>query len=76
MLGFAEEQAFYPLLNDDAQACPIYYRRRYKNAERKAGNIAEWVTGYGGDYECMIVLDADSLMGADCLVSLHTSDGG
>ncbi|WP_111638463.1 glucans biosynthesis glucosyltransferase MdoH [Marinomonas shanghaiensis] len=66
----AEEQAFYPLLNEEGQACPIYYRRRYKNAERKAGNIAEWVTSYGGDYECMIVLDADSLMGAECLISL------
>lgn len=66
----AEEQAFYPLLSEEGQACPIYYRRRYKNAERKAGNIAEWVTSYGGDYECMIVLDADSLMGAECLISL------
>ncbi|WP_239543999.1 glucans biosynthesis glucosyltransferase MdoH [Marinomonas foliarum] len=66
----AEEQAFRTLLNEDDSACPIYYRRRYNNAERKAGNIAEWVTGYGGDYECMIVLDADSLMGAECLISL------
>lgn len=66
----AEEQAFRPLINNDALACPIYYRRRNNNAERKAGNIAEWVTNFGGDYECMIVLDADSLMGADCLVSL------
>ncbi|MBR7887766.1 glucans biosynthesis glucosyltransferase MdoH [Marinomonas sp. A79] len=65
----AEEQAFSLLLNDDG-ACPVYYRRRYNNAERKAGNIAEWVTNFGADYECMIVLDADSLMGADCLVSL------
>jgi membrane glycosyltransferase len=66
----AEEQAFCSLLNDNQAECPIYYRRRYKNIERKAGNIAEWVTQFGGDYECMIVLDADSLMGADCLVSL------
>ncbi|ETI58783.1 glucans biosynthesis glucosyltransferase MdoH [Marinomonas profundimaris] len=66
----AEEQAFLSLLNDEANACPIFYRRRYDNVERKAGNIAEWVTNFGGDYECMIVLDADSLMGAECLVSL------
>ncbi len=66
----AEEQAFHSLLNDDSAACPIFYRRRYDNAERKAGNIAEWVTHFGNDYECMIVLDADSLMGAECLISL------
>ncbi|WP_191600455.1 glucans biosynthesis glucosyltransferase MdoH [Marinomonas algicola] len=66
----AEEQAFFPLLNNDSAACPIFYRRRYNNAERKAGNIAEWVMRFGDDYECMIVLDADSLMGAECLVSL------
>ncbi|MCZ2721577.1 glucans biosynthesis glucosyltransferase MdoH [Marinomonas sp. 15G1-11] len=66
----SEEQAFYPILNDDSTGCPIFYRRRYDNSERKAGNIAEWVTRFGGHYECMIVLDADSLMGADCFVSL------
>ncbi len=66
----AEEQAFKPLLNNDSSACPIYYRRRHNNKERKAGNIADWVTRFGGDYESMIVLDADSLMSADCLLSL------
>ncbi len=65
-----EKQTFYPILNHDESACPIYYRRRLNNAERKAGNISEWVTRFGADYECMIVLDADSLMSAECLQSL------
>ena len=65
-----EKQTFYPLLNHDTAGCPIYYRRRLNNAERKAGNVADWVTRFGSDYECMIVLDADSLMSAECLISL------
>ncbi|WP_239090102.1 glucans biosynthesis glucosyltransferase MdoH [Marinomonas ostreistagni] len=65
-----EKQTFYPLLNQDESGCPIYYRRRLNNAERKAGNVADWVTRFGNDYECMIVLDADSLMSAECLLSM------
>ncbi|REG84282.1 membrane glycosyltransferase [Marinomonas pollencensis] len=65
-----EKHTFYPLLNHEDQGCPIYYRRRHNNNERKAGNIAEWVTRFGARYESMIVLDADSLMSAECLISL------
>jgi membrane glycosyltransferase len=44
----------------------IYYRRRKTNENRKAGNIGDFVRTWGGDYEAMLVLDADSLMdGAD-----------
>ena len=44
----------------------IYYRRRKSNENRKAGNIGDFVRTWGGDYESMLVLDADSLMdGAD-----------
>ena len=44
----------------------IYYRRRRKNSNRKAGNIGDFVRTWGGSYEAMLVLDADSLMdGAD-----------
>lgn len=65
-----EKYTFYPILNQDKNGCPIYYRRRLNNAERKAGNVAEWVTRFGNDYECMIVLDADSLMSAECFISM------
>lgn len=44
----------------------IYYRRRKSNDNRKAGNIGDFVRTWGGGYEAMLVLDADSLMdGAD-----------
>ncbi len=66
----AEEQALMPLFDNDQHACPVYYRRRANNKERKAGNIADWVTNWGGDYEAMIVLDADSIMSADSMISL------
>lgn len=41
---------------------PLYYRRRAENTGRKAGNIAGWVRRWGGGYDAMLVLDADSLM--------------
>lgn len=40
----------------------LYYRRRDQNTDRKVGNIADWVGRWGGGYEAMLVLDADSLM--------------
>ncbi|MES2997436.1 MAG: glucans biosynthesis glucosyltransferase MdoH [Verrucomicrobiota bacterium] len=44
----------------------IHYRRRKTNENRKAGNIGDFVRTWGGLYESMLVLDADSLMdGAD-----------
>lgn len=46
----------------------IYYRRRKTNENRKAGNIGDFVRTWGGGYEGMVVLDADSLMdGGDIL---------
>ncbi len=40
----------------------IHYRRRTDNAGRKAGNIADFCAQWGGAYDFMVVLDADSLM--------------
>ncbi|MEM9125220.1 MAG: glucans biosynthesis glucosyltransferase MdoH [Pseudomonadota bacterium] len=40
----------------------LYYRRRAQNTDRKVGNIADWVSRWGGDWDAMLVLDADSLM--------------
>lgn len=65
-----EEDVFFDLINDDKSGCPVYYRHRQDNNERKAGNIADWVQRWGGDYEAMIVLDADSIMSADCFITL------
>ena len=48
----------------------VYYRRRADNRHRKAGNIGDFVTRWGGAYDHMIVLDADSEMSGDILVTL------
>lgn len=49
---------------------PLYYRRRSENVERKAGNIADWTRSFGGAYDFMIVLDADSTMAGETVLRL------
>jgi membrane glycosyltransferase len=66
----AEERAFLALRADLGPDHRTYYRHREKNHHRKAGNIADFVTRWGGSYEQMLVLDADSLMTGDCIVTL------
>jgi membrane glycosyltransferase len=65
----AEERAFIAMRARLPQA-RIYYRRRRKNLSRKAGNIADFVTHWGGHYPHMVVLDADSLMTGEAIVGL------
>ncbi len=48
----------------------IYYRRRKTNENRKAGNIGDFVRTWGGGYEGMLVLDADSLMDGSDIVKM------
>lgn len=48
----------------------IFYRRRHERIGHKAGNIADFVRRYGAAYECMVVLDADSIMSGSALVTL------
>ncbi len=43
---------------------PVFYRHRFANIGRKAGNVREFVERWGARYEAMLVLDADSLMDA------------
>ena len=64
------EEAAYLRLRQRSQCERIFYRRRAANIGRKAGNIAEWVTRFGGGYDNMLVLDADSLMAGDTVVRL------
>jgi membrane glycosyltransferase len=48
----------------------VWYRRRSDNTGKKAGNLRDFVTRWGGRYDFMIVLDADSILSADTLVTL------
>jgi membrane glycosyltransferase len=66
----AEERAFLALRKRMGDTTRIYYRHRQKNTSRKAGNIGDFVTHWGGAYEHMVVLDADSLMTGHSIVSL------
>lgn len=53
-----------------AGGMPVRYRRRWHNSGRKVGNIDDFVRRWGGHYQYMIVLDADSLMSPATLVAL------
>lgn len=65
-LWVMEETAWTNLCRKLGAFGRIYYRRRRTNENRKAGNIGDFVRTWGGGYESMLVLDADSLMdGAD-----------
>lgn len=48
----------------------IVYRRRTVNTGFKAGNVREFCEQWGGRYELMLPLDADSLMSGPAIVRL------
>ncbi|MBS0248118.1 MAG: glucans biosynthesis glucosyltransferase MdoH [Proteobacteria bacterium] len=64
-----EEKQYLALLERTGSK-RLFYRHRRDNVARKAGNIGDWVTRFGGQYDSMIILDADSLMTGDAVVRL------
>src|SRR3989440_1652851 len=68
-IWIAEEKCFLRLRRE-LGTDNIYYRHRRENTARKSGNIEDWVKRFGGGYDHMIILDADSLMTADTIVRL------
>ena len=72
----AAEQAAFDRLQAHAAmpkaggGAALHYRRRTSNAGRKVGNLADFCTRWGAAYDYMVVLDADSLMGAGTLATL------
>ncbi|WP_341870284.1 glucans biosynthesis glucosyltransferase MdoH [Paracoccus shanxieyensis] len=54
----------------DISPVPVWYRRRHDNKGRKAGNVADFVMRWGGRYDQMVVLDADSIIGATTIKTL------
>ena len=70
-IWIAEERAFIGLRRRlGAVGARVFYRRRERNTSRKAGNIADFVMRWGGAYDHMVVLDADSLMTGATIVQL------
>jgi len=61
---FAAETLAIAALRDTCPL-PVWYRRRTDNTGRKAGNIAEFVRRWGGRYDQMVVLDADSVVSGE-----------
>jgi membrane glycosyltransferase len=79
-LRAAELQAWQRLrqmLGDDptsaagpGERASIFYRWRRRRTKRKSGNVADFCRRWGARYRYMMVLDADSTMQGDTLVSL------
>jgi membrane glycosyltransferase len=69
-IAIAEEAAWRALVARRGADGRLFYRRRSENLGRKSGNLAEFIRNWGGAYDYMIVLDADSIMSGQALVSL------
>jgi membrane glycosyltransferase len=65
-----EREAWYHLCGELDASGRLFYRRRRLNQHYKSGNIADFLRRWGRDYRYTIVLDADSLMAGDTLVTL------
>ena len=69
-IAHAEVAAWSALVARRGAAGRVFYRRRSDNVGRKSGNLAEFVRNWGGAYDYMIVLDADSIMSGQALVAM------
>ena len=68
---WAREEAAWARMRAAAEGgCRVFYRRRVKNRERKAGNIRDFCERWGRNYRYMVILDADSLMTGETLVEM------
>lgn len=66
-----EEQAAWAALASELGAeGRLFYRRRPLNQNYKSGNVGDFLRRWGRDYAYMVVLDADSLMAGETLVTM------
>ncbi len=65
-----EEDLVADWRNGDPDHERIFYRRRTDNEGFKAGNVRDFAERWGGNYELMLALDADSLMTGESIVDL------
>jgi membrane glycosyltransferase len=66
----AEIAAWERLCRDVDGLGHVFYRWRTHRIKRKSGNIADFCRRWGLRYRYMVVLDADSVMSGQCLVTL------
>ncbi len=71
-----EWQAFRQLQQAAPKSIRVFYRRRTANIDKKVGNLVDWISGWGAEYEGMVVLDADSLMTGRAIERLATELSG
>ena len=64
-----EEKAMQDLMGRRAGE-PFWYRRRRENTQKKQGNINDFVQRWGGRYDYMLELDADSLLSPEAMLEL------
>ena len=69
-IAVAEEVALQTLRRRLGGEVNVYYRRRVKNEAKKAGNVADFCKRWGSAYDHLLVLDADSLMSAETMITL------
>ena len=68
---YVKETAAYHVLREKlGDRMRVWYRRRPDNVGRKVGNLHDFVTRWGGRYDFMVVLDADSILAPETLVTL------
>ena len=65
-----EELAWVELSRELNARGRIFYRKRRLNSNKKAGNIGDFLRRWGKRYRYMVVLDADSVMSGDSIVTL------
>jgi membrane glycosyltransferase len=65
-----ETAAFHALRERLGDRMRVWYRRRSENVGRKAGNLHDFLARWGGRYDFMIVLDADSILTPDALLTM------
>jgi len=65
-----ETAAYHALREKLGDRMRVWYRRRPDNVGRKVGNLQDFVTRWGGRYDFMIVLDADSVLAPQTLIKL------
>ncbi len=61
-IAMREEALFAAWEAEFSDRSRTFYRRRERNDGFKAGNVRDFVTRWGGAYDLMLPLDADSLM--------------
>jgi membrane glycosyltransferase len=70
LIRAAELAAWGQLRDKLGNGLRVHYRWRQRRTRRKAGNVADFCRRWGRNYRYMVVLDADSVMTGECLLSL------